>query len=51
MKTQVNSIQSHHVLNCEGETRQTYEYVLIREEPLLIRVEGKAYPLLWIQTS
>ncbi len=43
MKTQVNSIQSHRVLHCKGETCQTFEHELICEEPLLIRVEGKPY--------
>jgi FdhD protein len=43
MKAQVNSIQSHHVLHCEEETCVPYERELIREEPLLIRVDGKPY--------
>ena len=43
VKTQVNSIRSHHVLHCKGETCQTFEHELISEEPLLIRVEGKPY--------
>ncbi len=43
IKTQANSIVSHHVLHCERKTCKSYEYELICEEPLLIRVEGKPY--------
>lgn len=39
----VKSTQSHHVLHCEGGTSQPYEQELVREEPLLIRVEGRPY--------
>lgn len=43
VKTQVNSIRSHHVLHCKRGICLPYERELIREEPLLIRVDGKPY--------
>lgn len=39
----MNSTQYSHVLRCNGDICNTAEEELIREEPLLIRVEGRPY--------
>jgi len=39
----MEQIVSRQVLQCDGETCQTDKHDLIREEPLLIRIEGKPY--------
>lgn len=43
VKTEENSTESYRVLQCEIGRSQTYEQELIKEEPLLIRVEDQPY--------